>query len=379
VVYAFFFSILVLLYIYVGYPLIVLIISFLSNKRVSKNPFEPKITIIIAAHNEEAHIHETIKNKLNLEYPSDKLEIICVSDGSTDGTDELIKQFVASGVTLIRQDPRSGKTAALNRAVPIAKGDIIVFSDANSLYAPDALLRLAENFSDPHVGYVTGKMVYANPDHSIVGDGCTFYMKYENLMRKYETSLGSIVGVDGGIDAVRKNLYRPMKPDQLPDLVLPLMVVEQGYRVVYEPLAVLIEHALNSQDDEYRMRVRVSLRALWALYDLRHLFDIRRFHLFSWQLFSHKLLRYLAFFFMLVSYLANIFLWYRSIFFRSFFIIQSILYACALLGHILIYMRKKIGYLYIPYYFSLINIAAGNAFIKFCLGEKKVTWTPRKG
>ena len=141
----------------------------------------------------------------------------------------------ANGVHLIRQEPRAGKTLALNLAVGRAKGEIIVFSDANSSYSPDALRCLVENFNDPEVGYVTGKMIYTNPDGSPVGDGCTAYMKYENFLRTLETRIGSMVGVDGGIDAVRKSLYRPMNPDQLPDFVLPLRVVEQGFRVVYEP------------------------------------------------------------------------------------------------------------------------------------------------
>ena len=151
-------------------------------------------------------------------------------------------------------------------AVPLASGEIIVFSDANSLYAPDALRRLLANFADEEVGYVTGRMIYANPDGAPIGEGCSAYMKYENALRLIETRLGSIVGVDGGIDAVRKVLYRPMNAEQLPDFVLPLKVVEQGYRVVYEPEALLWESSLNEAADEYRMRVRVSLRAFWALF-----------------------------------------------------------------------------------------------------------------
>ncbi len=165
------------------------------------------------------------------------------------------------------------------------------------------------NFADPEVGYVTGRMVYVDRQGTIIGDGCSAFMRYENRLRRYETALGSVVGVDGGIDAVRKSLYRFMRADQLPDFVLPLMVVEQGYRVVYEPEAVLQEPSLQNPADEYRMRVRVSLRALWALKDMRQLLTLRLNPLFAWQLWSHKVLRYLSFLFLIGAYLANGALW----------------------------------------------------------------------
>ena len=133
------------------------------------------------------------------------------------------------------------------------------------------------------------------PHGSLVGDGCTAYMRYENKLRSWESAVGSVVGADGGVDAVRRSLYRPMRFDQLPDFVLPLSVVEQGYRAVYVPEAVLEEETLASEAAEYRMRVRVALRALWALWDKRALLNPVRFPLFSWQLASHKLLRYLSF------------------------------------------------------------------------------------
>lgn len=372
-------SLVALFYIYVGYPAAVFALSRLLGRAVNKGPNEPHVTVIISAYNEERHIGRTIANKLELDYPKDKLEIIVVSDASEDATDEIVKSF-GDRVRLIRQEPRQGKTAALNLAVPQARGEILVFSDANSIYAPEALRRLVENFADTEVGYVTGKMVYATNEGSLVGDGCTAYMKYENLLREWETLAGSIVGVDGGIDAVRKELYRPMRPDQLPDFVLPLAVVGQGYRVVYEPNARLVEEALKSGEDEYRMRVRVTLRALWALWDMRHLLNPFRNILFSFQVISHKVLRYLAVVFMAAALLSNVFLALRSLAFRAFVILQAMFYGAALAGM----ACEKTGLspsriLFIPYYFCLVNIAAGHALMKFLKGEKQAVWTPRKG
>jgi len=375
----FFSSALVILYIYLGYPLAVLMASRARPKIVRAAPIEPNVTILIAAFNEEKHIGATIENKLMLEYPQDKIEIIVISDGSDDDTDKIVATFADRGVRLIRQEPRQGKTAAINLAVPQARGEIIIFSDANSIYDPKALACLLRNFADPEVGYVTGKMIYVNPDGTTVGDGCSMYMKYENLLRDLETRLGSVVGVDGGIDAVRKSLYKPMRADQLPDFVLPLKVVEQGFRVVYEPEAHLREEALKQAEDEYRMRVRVSLRALWALWDMRALFDFTRFGTFAWQLFSHKLLRYLGIVFMIMAYAGNMLIAGKSRVYRIFLLIQTIFYAAAWYAQQLEREGRPLRWLSIPYYFTLINVAAGHALLRFLRGEKQVLWTPRKG
>ncbi|NLC69989.1 MAG: glycosyltransferase family 2 protein, partial [Desulfuromonadaceae bacterium] len=238
IAFLFFLSLALVIYVYGGYPVLVFVLGLFIDRSPRKQRVDPFVTILIAAHNEEKQIAATLSNELSLDYPADHLEILVISDGSTDRTDDIVKGFREKSVRLLRQEPRSGKTAALNLAVPLAKGNIVAFSDANSIWAPDALRRLTANLADPSVGYVTGKMVYTNPGGSPVGEGCSGYMKYENALRAGETRIGSVVGVDGGIDAVRKELYRPMNPDQLPDFVLPLQVVAQGRRVVYEPAAL---------------------------------------------------------------------------------------------------------------------------------------------
>lgn len=375
----FYISLLLLFYTYIGYPLIVSFLSRLHHNPISKATRRPKVTILIAAFNEEAVIAATIDNKIALDYPADKLEIIVISDESSDGTDEIVQSYADQGVRLIRQEPRAGKTSALNLAVPQATGDIIVFSDANSLYDDQTLKKLVANFADTSVGYVSGKMIYTDADGTTSGDGCSAYMTYENALRAAESDLGSIVGVDGGIDAMRKELYRPMNADQLPDFVQPLKVIEQGYRVVYEPEALLKESALRDDNDEYRMRVRVSLRAYWALYDMRQLLFLRHNKIFSWQLWSHKVLRYLCFFFLLGAFVSNLFLAGQSWFFQLTLILQSLAYFVALFTPQL----EKLGFqsrlITFIRYFTLLNLACAHAFVKFIMRKKQVTWTPRKG
>jgi len=375
----FFFSLFIIFYIYIGYPLLIYLLSLLKNSKITKDIYEPSVSLIIPAYNEENYIANSIQNKLDLNYPKDKLEIIVVSDGSTDRTEEIVTKFEKDGIKLIKQNPRAGKTQALNRAVNLAKGEIIVFSDANSLYHPNALKMIIRNFYDPSVGYVTGQMKYTNPDGNAVGDGCTAYMKYEYFLRERETLTGSIVGADGGIDAVRKHLYKPMNQDQLPDLVLPLQVVLQGFRVIYEPQAISEEAALTNFEDEYRMRVRVSLRAFWAISDLKSLLSIRKYGLFAIQIWSHKVLRYLAFIFFLFLYTTNYFLYNNHPFYKAFFILQNSFYLISIIIFIIEKSGIKVSKLNFTLYFALINVAAGHAFVKFLQGKRQILWNPRKG
>jgi len=279
----------------------------------------------------------------------------------------------------LRQEPRAGKTAGLNRLLERAQGEIIVFADANSMYRADTVRKLIAAFADPAVGYASGRMLYVDREGSLVGDGCTAYMRYENALRALESAVGSVAGVDGGVDAVRRSLYQPMQPDQLPDFVLPLAVVEQGYRVVYVPEAVLEEETLTSGSAEYRMRVRVTLRALWALWDKRALLNPLRFPLFSWQLASHKLLRYLSFLPLGVAAVTNWWLVPEAPVYRMLAGIQCCIAVLALLA---IWGPKRLGEFALArysYYFLLLNWASAVAFARFVRGEKQVLWQPRTG
>lgn len=379
-IFIFWVSIFMVFYVYIGYPSLIMILSLFSKQEIDVKEIMPSITILIAAYNEAEYIQTTVKNKLELEYPPDRLEIIVISDGSNDNTDELVKAFNADNVRLIRQNPRAGKTAALNLAVPHAKGEILVFSDANSIYDPLAIKKLVANFNDETIGYVTGKMIYVNPDGSLIGDGCSAYMKYENVLRTFETKVGSVIGVDGGIDAVRRVLYEPMRNDQLPDFVLPLKVAGKGYRVVYEPKALLKEDALNTVSDEYRMRVRVALRAIWALYDMRELLSYKQnYVLISWQLWSHKVLRYGCFIFILAAYLSNTVLLLNGSFYIFTFILQTAVYGSSLLSRFLPKHGVVGKLLNFSRYFILLNMASAHAAFKFLMRKKQIVWNPRIG
>jgi cellulose synthase/poly-beta-1,6-N-acetylglucosamine synthase-like glycosyltransferase len=369
------------LYPYAGYPLCIAVLGVVRPRPVRAAPITPRVTIVISAYNEAACIAGAVRNKLCQDYPADLVDIMVVSDGSTDDTDLLLSEIAQQTprVVFFRQEPRAGKTAALNHLLQRASGEIVVFADANSMYRTNALRELVGPFADPDVGYVSGRMLYIDRQGSLVGDGCTAYMRYENAVRAYETATGSVVGVDGGIDAVRRALYQPMRSDQLPDFVLPLAIVEQGYRVVYAPKAVLEEETLSSESAEYRMRVRVALRALWALWDKRTLLNPLRFPLFSWQLTSHKLLRYLSFLPLATAAGLNWLLVPRS----WIYVVLAAGQCCAVLLALLARVgpRRLRGFFLARYcyYFLLVNWASAVALLRFMRGEKQVLWQPRTG
>ena len=364
------------IYPYILYPLFAKLAAAIAGRRIDRKAFTPRISILISAYNEAKHIEATVRNKLAQDYTGE-FEILVASDGSTDGTDEIVTRVAADDarVRLIRQEPRQGKTAALNQLIELATGEIVIFSDANSLYRADTVRLLVENFADPSVGYVTGKMVYVNPDGSMIGDGCSAYMRYENWLRAVESSLGSIVGVDGGVDAVRRALYRRMSADQLPDFVLPLAVVQQGKRVVYDERALLQEDTLSDQGAEFRMRVRVALRALWALRAERVLLFGSAGLLFAWQLWSHKALRYMSFLPLAVACVLNVWLISAGPLYQLLLLGQGLFWVATLLG--------RAGLTWAPIrfslYFLLLNVASALAFARFMRGERIVTWQPRLG
>lgn len=370
-------SIALLAYVYVGYPMLVRLLAAVVRRPIQADPaFQPTVTVLIAAYNEAASIERTVVNKLTQNYPHEKLNVIVVSDESDDGTDDIVRGIDDPRVELVRQEPRQGKTSGLNIIAPQATGEVIVFSDANSYYAPDTIAELVKPLADPAVGYVTGRMLYRAPDGSATGEGCSTYMRYENQLRAWETAIGSIVGVDGGVDAMRREIWEPMRPDQLPDFVEPLTVREKGYRVIYQPTAKLYEDALADTDDEFRMRLRVSLRAWWAIKDKAALLNPARFGLFAWQLWSHKVLRYLAPFFQLGALVANLVLSASGGLWGYLLAAQAVFYTTALVAH----SRRGSdlpGVVTAAYYLCVLNLASGLAFVQFLQGKKKVTWNPR--
>lgn len=368
----------VIVYVYAGYPLLLALLSRVgARRRINTGVDEPAVTLIISAFNEADVIAEKIRNSLAIDYPREKLEVIVISDASDDGTDSIVEQFASEGVRLVRMNDRGGKTLGLNAGVASASGEVVVFSDANAMYLPDALRKMIRNFSDPEVGAVVGESTYADAEGGAQKSE-SLYWKYETGIKELETRIGSTVGGDGAIYAIRRKLYRDMRADALSDFVNPMQIVMAGYRCIYEPEARSVEDAAEGFEKEFRRKVRIVNRAWRATWTVPALLNPFRYGWFSLQLLSHKLLRWLMPLFLIAFFVANLVLLNRGPLYTSIFVVQCILYALAAIGF---FGRRRASMpraIYVPYYFCLVNVASAKGIIEAYRGRTYTTWaTPR--
>lgn len=368
----------VIVYVYAGYLLLLALLRAVGGeRRVAAGAHEPPLTLLISAFNEADVIADKIRNSLALDYPSGKLEIIVISDASDDGTDAVVQGFAPQGVRLLRMHDRGGKTLGLNAGVKAATGEIVVFSDANAMYLPDAIRKMVRNFADPEVGAVVGESTYADADGGAQKSE-SLYWKYETGIKRLETQIGSVVGGDGAIYAIRRSLYREMRADALSDFVNPMQIVMSGHRCIYEPEARSVEEAAEGFDKEFRRKVRIVNRAWRATWTLPALLNPLRFGWFSLQLVSHKLLRWLMPLFLAAFLAVNAMLIGQGGLYAAIFVVQAALYALAALGY---FMRRQSSMpraISIPFYFCLVNIASARGIIEAYRGRTYTTWnTPR--
>lgn len=365
-------ALLVLAYIYAGYPMLAIAIARLRPDPVRKGPATPTATVVITAYNEEKHIARKIRNIQALDYPAGLVDVIVASDASDDGTDAIVRGLRAPAVRLLRIEGRLGKTACQNAAAAAATGDILLFTDATTEVSPQALRAIAANFHDPAVGCVAGRLAYVASGDDATGKGGTTYWNYETRLRMAESRLGSLIGVSGCLYAVRRDAYRPIAPELISDFVVAMLVREQGLRVVLEPDATCTEETLDRAGRELSMRVRVGLRSLAALAAQKRFLDPFRFGAFAWQLWSHKLLRYLSPVFWSAALLANAALALQGRY-LWLLVAQLAVLLCGLVGFLPFGRSRMFAR---PYYFLLTNVASAVSLLRFLRGERIVTWTP---
>ena len=361
---------------YAGYPALMFALSHILKRPVRRDDITPRVSVIIAAYNEERDIGAKLKNTLWLDYPRDRMEIIVASDCSTDQTDEIVRSFGAQGVILRQQPERFGKTVAQNRAVKISSGEILIFSDATTMYKRDAIRKIVRNFADPEVGCVAGQLIYANSSSSAVGDGCRSYWGYEKFLKHCESQVGSLIGVSGCLYAVRRICHARLASDMIDDFVIATEIHLQGLRTIYEPEAIAVEDANRRSRDEFRMRVRVIKQTLSALHRYRHTLNPFRHKMFAFQMIAHKALRYAVPFLLIAAFIASGWGSGSVVWLRFAFIGQLALYGAAIAGLVRERRKLKLGPLAIPYYFALANAASLVAFWKALRGDAYVTWEP---
>jgi cellulose synthase/poly-beta-1,6-N-acetylglucosamine synthase-like glycosyltransferase len=328
---------------------------------------------LIAAYNEEAAIERKIRQTLALEYPAEKIEVLVLSDCSTDRTDEIVKAFPDPRVRLLRMPERRGKTHAQNEGIRQARGEVVVFSDATAIYHPKALLYLACNYQDASVGAVSGRYQYFDPEgQSPTGLGSVAFWNYENLIKRLQSRIKTITGCCGCIYSVRKAAYTELAADVISDLVQPLQAIRKGYRVVFEDRALAYEETTQSTAEEFSMRVRVVTRAMRGLGSVADLLKPWKFLWPAFQLWSHKVLRWMVPLFLIAILAANLML-LDSRLYRFTLAAQLIFYAAAIVN-LLAPLHRKWKPLGIPLFFCTLNAAALVSMVEICRGRKYVTW-----
>lgn len=363
-------------YVLVGYPLLLrLVVRVRGPRAVHKSDISPPVSIVISAYNEADVIAQKLDNTLAVDYPRDSLEIVVVSDASDDATDAIVEQYARHGVQLRRQEARRGKTAGLNAEVPRLHGDIVVFSDANAMYEPDAIRMLVRNFADEEVGCVTGEARYSNVVRGAADEGEGAYWNYEMQVKRLETATGSCVGGDGAIYAIRRHLWQRLPDDGINDFLNPLQIVAAGWRGVYEPDAVCYESTAGETGKEYRRRVRIISRSWRAVFLAADVLKPWKVGFFALSVISHKVLRWFSGVFVLGVLAGGLGLalpWLRAA--RP--LVWALAAAVVVTAMAVAPVRRV---LHVGWYFGVLNVASLVGLVKGSLGRVSGVWTtPRE-
>lgn len=360
---------------YVGYPVLLFILARRFSYPVEKAAYYPSISLIVSAFNEELHIRDKLINTLGLDYPLEKLEIIVGSDGSSDRTAQIAREFEGRGVKVLDFQENRGKTALQNDCVDSARGEVIVFTDAASFLNREALGQIAANFADPKVGCVAGRLRFVDTDRNLTTQSQGLYWAYEVRMREMESRLGRVIGVDGPLYALRREDYVSLSDNVISDLMSPILVLAKGKKVVLEPLAIADEEPTLETAQEFRTRRRITLRALVGLAAHREILNPFLHPLLTSQVIFHKVLRWFVGPLIILNFLTTLLLIGHP-FFRGVTALYGVFLLFAILGHFSQKLGIKVKALAVPYYFTLVNVAATLGVIDFFRKRQVISWRP---
>tara|TARA_R110002050_G_scaffold30928_1_gene79109 strand:- start:1822 stop:2991 length:1170 start_codon:yes stop_codon:yes gene_type:complete len=379
----FWFCLLLVFYTYLGYGIVLYILVKIKKVFVKKRSFDPNyqpsVTLVVPAFNEESFIMEKVKNSLELDYPKDKLRILFVTDGSNDNTYQILKD--AQGVEVSHEDRRAGKAAAENRAMTLIDTPIVVFCDANTYLNRDCIKNLVRHYDDPKVGAVSGeKRVLSSGADTASAAGEGLYWKYESALKKWDSELYTIVGAAGELISFRSELVQDLEEDTiLDDFMQTMRICQKGYRVVYEPESFAAETASDNVTEELKRKVRIaaggwqSMSRLWTI-----LIPIPQ-PLLSFQYISHRVLRWsISAFVLPLIFIFNIFLFDESWLYEYLLYAQVVFYVTALIGWFLENRAIRVKLLFVPYYFLMMNYAVFAGFGRWLNGSQKATWERAK-
>lgn len=386
---AFWFCFFVIFYTYIGYGLLVYLTLILrrifskEEKAIFFNSLDefPSCTLVIAAYNEEDLIEKKIKNTLSLIYPSEKLKIYFVTDGSTDKTPDIVLNYPR--LTLFHKDERRGKVAAMDRVMKFIDSEIVVFTDANTFLNQEAIIKICRHYSSDKVGGVAGeKRVFYNniADASSAGEG--MYWKYESQLKKWDSELNSVVGTAGELFSVRTELYSDVPPDTiLDDFMISMQIAAQGYKIVYEPDAFATETASANITEELKRKIRIAAGGIQSIVRLKSLLNPFKYPILSFQYISHRVLRWtIAPILLVVLFFITLYIHKTEGrgFFTMFLYAQVVFYILAFIGWLLEKRNLKFKVVFIPFYFCVMNYAVLAGIIKYFQNKQSAVWAKAK-
>ncbi len=370
----------IVFYSYIGYGILLYLMvlvkrSLPGNKTEADPEYEPQVTLFVAAYNEKDFVHEKIANSFELDYPASKIQHLWVTDGSDDGTPDLLKEY--PGIKVLHLPERQGKIAAINRAMPYVTTPLTIFSDANTTLGRESISHIVNLFSDPKVGCVSGeKRIKTTVAEAAAAAGEGFYWKYESALKKWDAELNSVVGAAGELFAIRTELFAPVEPDTiLDDFIISLRIAMKGYTIKYNPEAFALETASADVEQELKRKIRIAAGGLQSVIRLAPLLNIFRYRLLSFQYISHRVLRWtLAPLGLSLIFVFNAILLNQAFLYQILFFSQIVFYLAALTGWLLERRKIKFKLFFIPYYFFIMNYAVYRAFWRFINKTQSVVW-----
>lgn len=383
---------LIVFYTFAGYAILLAIILFfkkLFRRRKSYTEPEilnlPRVCMFVTAYNEADYIDQKVKNLLELDYPADKIQYLWITDGSNDGTPELLRRYTQMEVHHLQE--RKGKIHAMNRGMQFVDAPIVIFSDSNTTLNLQSVRVIVETFNNPKVGCIAGeKRIVSRETDDAAGAGENLYWKFESWVKRMDSELNSAVGGVGELFAIRADLFEPVENDTiLDDFIISLRIAQKGYRIAYTPGAYAIETASVNVSEELKRKIRIAVGGLQTISRLKSLLNPFRFGILSFQYISHKVLRWtIAPIALFCLFPVNLFILLdkgetsMSTFLSVFFYFQALMYLLALMGWLLERRKIRLKILFVPYYFSAINYASIRGWVRFIKGKQTVNWEKSK-
>ncbi len=382
----------IIFYAYMGYGILLYLMvkikrSFGLEKKIqNKEDYEPEVTLFVAAYNEKEYVDQKVQNSLELDYPNEKIKQVWITDGSDDGTPELLKKYKDKGVEVYHKPERGGKIGAINRGMQFVKTPIVIFSDGNTMLGKKSIKKIVDLFKNEKVGCVSGeKRIYDKEKDTAAGtEG--IYWKYESTLKKWDAELYSVVGAAGELFAIRTELFEEVEKDTLlDDFIISLRIAMKGYTIQYDPEAYAVETSSETVSEELKRKIRISAGGLQSIYRLRKLLNIFKYGVLSFQYISHRVLRWtlaplslpvILIINLVISLKIGIFN-FTSIYTWLFWL-QVLFYITALMGWYLENREIKIKVLFVPYYFFIMNLSVYLGIRRLIKGKQTVQWERAK-